>query len=122
MAQSDNFLRGWNRQVQHALEEGTELSYEAAELIEELLELLSPGDSHPEMGESDGGGRSDSETLLDATLGGHRQADLPGIPGVGSGVEPLLVPERDDNPPRVPRGTREPVTGTARTAKVVKRG
>lgn len=106
---SDNFLRGWCRQLRQALDDGTELGYEAAELVEELDELLVPrGDTDTEMGQcdSDGDGADGSDTEGDAQV--TTQADLPGIPGVGGNVEHLRGAVRGTS--SVPRGTGGGVT------------
>jgi len=116
---TDNFLRGWCRQVRAALDEGTELGYEAAELILELEDLISPeGDEEPELddfstgdgnpgGEVVSAGRSDgAEPRADARGPDVRreQMHLPGIPGVGGHLGNLPVVH--DRTTRVPRGTR----------------
>jgi len=106
MAKSDdNFLRGWCRQVRHALDEGTELGYEAAELLEELSELLSPGDTDPEMGQSDGTGGGGVAPPPDVPPAGSAEADLAGVPRVGGSAQCVRVTHRNNDASRVPRGT-----------------
>lgn len=103
---SDNFLRGWCRQLRIALDEGTELAYETAELVEESLDLLADRDPDPEMGQPDVRDRSDAQSDADGTSAGHAEDDVAGISGVGGGVAtPRQPPVGNDDTPGVPRGT-----------------
>lgn len=105
---NDNFLRGWCRQLRAALDEGGELGYEAAELIEEALDLFVPGDGDPESPvvddestpseESDGDTRGVPSGRIRQDAGPH-----PRVRGVAGQVD--LVSPRGPGVPRVPRGT-----------------
>jgi len=101
---SDNFLRGWCRQLRAALDEGGELAYEAAELIDEALTLIEPsGDAGDQMGLADRDGGEDPGEVDLATDAGHQQDDLPGMARMGRGM--VDVPSPDHGSPGVPRGT-----------------
>lgn len=118
---SDNFLRGWCRQVREALDDGTELGYEAAELLEELSELLVPGGAAgDEMVSSDTDGvcEDDSDTSRDAE--GPQQMYLPGVSGVVGDMEHLRG--RDDRSRSVPRGAGSGASVLTSSVKRVDRG
>jgi len=102
--QSDNFLRGWTRQLRAAVDDGGELAYETAELIEECLDLLVPDrDSDREVDDSDEDGVGGADDACASAPSGRQQNDQPGVSGLGTLLEPS--PRRDNPPPRVPRGT-----------------
>jgi len=115
----DNYLRGWCRQVQHALDEGTELGYEAAELIEALLDLISSRDSDSEVELADSGGGGGAPEAHQEPLAGAIQAHLPGVPGVGPAVEHRA--NGDNDPARVPRGTGSGTSVLTEVSNVCKR-
>lgn len=117
---SDNFLRGWCRQVRQALDDGAELGYEAAELIEELSELLIPDrDSGAEMDSTDSIGDGPDDSDHPGNAQGPEQMHLPGVPGVGADVEHLRG--RVDRARSVPRGTGSGAPVLAEQAPVCKR-
>lgn len=118
MAKSDNFLRGWCRQLREALDEGTELGYESAELLEECLDLLVPDrDTGPEMEQSDDRDGDSPEGPLEGPLDGTVETDQPGVPGLERRLNDALFPRGVDNEAGVPRGTRGPVVKRRERAK-----
>lgn len=107
---SDNFLRGFCRQLREALDEGTELAYEFAELADEAAELIDgaiDGDAGDQMVSSDtaaGQGFGGQPALH---VDGQVQSRQPVLPGVVRGD--VTLPDGDNRPAGVPRGTRSRV-------------
>jgi len=99
----DNFLRGWCRQVQHALDEGTELGYEAAELILQLEDLITSGDTGDEVDGPDDDSGGEAGIVSRGRLEGCIEDDQPAIPGLGSPMD--VLPSEHHTPGGVPRGT-----------------
>jgi hypothetical protein len=108
--QQDNFLKGLCRQLREAIDDGRELAYEFAELVDEALGLIQP-DEQSDDGD-DGGEVEFTDDRAGELLGetparsvdGSQQGDLPSVPGLVGRHDPVQV--GDDSPRGVPRGTR----------------
>lgn len=104
---SDNFLRGWCRQLREALDEGGELAYETAELVGEALDLIEPagvdGDPGGEVVLADGDAGEDAGETGRELAHGSEQAHQPDVPGLVGVLG--HVPAQHYAPAGVPRGT-----------------
>lgn len=70
-----NYLVGWCRQLRQALDEGVELGYEVAELIDEAIDLITEPSSDPELGDAESGGDGEG----DDGIGGHDEVHQEGL-------------------------------------------
>jgi len=111
MAKTDNnFLKGWARQLRQALDDGDELAYECAELIEESL--ASVGFERPDDGDgADVDEMDDADPdggEVDAASSGRglrgSEDPKPDVPGLARRVDNLRDELLGDS--GVPRGTR----------------
>jgi len=113
--QDNNFLKGWSRQLRAALDEGGELAYECAELIDEALALLPDGEEpgsetdppEPSLGSEGPSDGAEGSARAGGPNEGQRGMDLDAvIRGLVDrlhdlGGEQATLPLRGD----VPRGT-----------------
>lgn len=83
---NDNFLRGWAKQLRAALDEGVELGYEVAELIDEALDLITDPSSDDELGMSDAGGDGSDDGDHQEPDGGLEEGILRDEPDLGGRV------------------------------------
>lgn len=110
MAKADsNFLKAWLNQARYALDEGSELSYELAETVEELLAQIGferPDDGDgadvDEMGGPDGDGGQDSGQEPGVRHRSREDSQLD-VPGLVRGMDRL--PDELLGDGSVPRGT-----------------
>lgn len=108
MANAYHNLKGWLRDVRKAVESGDQLAYEAAELILELDDLVSPdigdvdgvdestGESDDDAGDVDRGSVSSDELVGDAMAGNGHRTQL----GLAFGVRGDGRSPQGDGPPR----------------------
>lgn len=81
-----SFLISLCRQLRAALDDGEELAYEFAELVDEALDLITAPSSDPELGDAESGGDGEG----DDAAGGHDEVHQEGVlrdpPDLGGGV------------------------------------
>lgn len=115
---SDNFLRALCAQLRAALDDGGELGYEFAELVDEALDLIAGPEGDDELGDSGPGVDSEADDFA----GGHDEGDEEGVlrdePDMGHRVQRLgRETERMDQPlGRAARPLAGAASGDARRA------
>lgn len=99
---SDNFLRGWTRQLREALDEGGELAYEAAELLDECADLIAPGTGDDEVGTPDDADGDDVQDDVGVDPDGDSEDHQRNLPGLAGDMAPGgVVPGWHNNTTRV---------------------
>jgi len=110
-----SFLIALNKQLQRAIDEGLEHAYVFGELVDEVLDLVSPtdGDSVDEMdGDDAGQGPGDGDEAEGQPPSSEDSLPAPDVRRVVRGVE--RARGGSDRPRAVPRGTgSRPASGLA---------
>lgn len=85
--QEYNFLRGWLKQLRSALDEGLELAYETAELVDESLDLIAaPDGDDDDLDRPEYRGGGDAPELDGGTGEGDDEGVLHRVPELASCV------------------------------------